>query len=133
MTLLEGFKTDSGLKLQLYRGRPASIAPPTAFIDAINETLTEFTRFTRQRVPTVEVIVLHGLFDQGDTVDQRDAFVDGFLDWIADGRWHAWGANTVMAGVSVTDIPTYVPEWLRPEHQRTYYATQISLEGLAST
>ena len=130
--LLTDFKADSGIGLQIYRGRPKSINPPTAFVDSINETLTEFLVATRQRVPSVEVIVLHGVFDYGDTVDQRDAFVDGFLDWVAD-RYHAFGANTLVAVTDVTDIPVYVPDWQQPQDQRQYYGTRITLEGFAST
>ena len=30
------------------------------------------------------MIVIHGIFDSKEAADQKDAFVDGFLDW-ADG------------------------------------------------
>ena len=78
------------------------------------------------------MFVLHGLFDSKDAADQRDAFVDGFLDWAID-RYHAAGANTLVAVRAVQDLPNYVPDWLPPEEQRTYYATRLSLEGLAAT
>lgn len=130
--LLEAYRAAAGIGLQVYPGRPRSVNPPAAFVDGIGEALTEYTITTRQRVPRVEVIVLHGLFDSADTVAQRDAFVDGFLDYVAD-NYHAFGANTLVAGVSVEDIPVYVPDWQPPELARTYYGTRIILEGFAST
>ena len=128
VTLLTDYKNDAGVRLQVYRGRPASIHPPTAFVDELSESIT-YTAL-HQRIPTASVVVLHGIFDHGDTVDQRDAFVDGFVDWVLD-RYHAAGANTLIAVTDVNDDPAFVPEWLPPDQQKTYYATRITLEGLA--
>jgi hypothetical protein len=116
------------VRLQIYPGRPRSIHPPTAFIDGIRETIT-YTAL-HQRVPRADVIVIHGLFDSKDATENKDTFVDGFIDWVLD-RYHAAGANTLLAVVATEDIPDYVPEWLPPAEQRTYYATRIELEGLA--
>lgn len=130
VTMLEAYAASASVKLQVYRARPRSINPPTAFVDRIHEAISDTGISLRQRTPTVEVIVIHGLFDSGDTVDQKDAFVDGFLDWVAV-NYHAAGANTLIAGVATDDIPAYVPDWMPPHQQETYYATQISLEGYA--
>ncbi len=116
------------ITLQVYRARPASIHPPTGFVDSIRETI-EYTGLN-QRTPTADVIVVWGIFDSGATVDQRDAFVDGFVDWSLD-RVHEAGGNTTLAIVDIEDIPAFVPDWLRPDLQRTYYATRFALEGLA--
>jgi hypothetical protein len=70
---------------------------------------------------------MHGLFDHGDTADQRDAFVDAFLEWVRT-RFHAAGANSLIAVTTVEDDPTYVPEWIPERDRKTYYATVISLE-----
>jgi hypothetical protein len=78
----------------------------------------------------VDVIVLHGVFDSGETVDQRDRFVDGFLDWTVE-RFHAAGANTNLEVRAVRDLPVYVPDWLPSDVN--YYATVITLEGAART
>lgn len=128
--ILVDFKALYEIKLQVYRARPSSIAPPTAFIDRMRERVTFIGPIQMQRVPSVDLIVLHGLFDSGDTVDQRDRFVDNFLDYMAD-RPHAAGTNTLIGAVSVEDDPIYVPDWLAPERQRTYFASTITLEGLA--
>lgn len=135
VSLLQGYADEmvgdppaKRLKLQVYRARPRTLKPPTGFVDSIRESIT-YTGLN-QRVPTADVIVLWGLFDSGDAVDQRDAFVDGFVDWTLD-RIHEAGGNTTCALVDIDDIPDYVPEWLPPEEQRTYYATRFSLEGLA--
>jgi hypothetical protein len=129
--LLTDFKTDAEIKLQIYRARPRSIFPPTAFVDRMSDRLVDFlSPDIFQHTPGVEVMVLHGRFDSGDTVDQRDAFVDGFLEWVRT-RFHAAGANTLLRVVSLDDDPTYVPDWLPAEEQNTYYGTRITLEGAA--
>lgn len=129
MSLLEGYKADVGIKLQTYPGRPASVNPPTAFVDRMLARI-EQTAHLFQRYPRVEVLVLHGLFDSKEAVDQRDAFVDGFFDWVRD-NIDAAGANTEVYMVAEEDVPVYVPDWLPPEKQRAYYATRITLEGFA--
>jgi hypothetical protein len=78
------------------------------------------------------VIFLHGLFDSKDAAEAVDDFVDGFLAWVKP-RFHAAGANTLIALTEVEDLPTYVPDWLPPERQRTYYGTRIGLEGYAES
>lgn len=132
VTLLEAYASAQSIKLQVYSGRPRTIAPPTAFVDRISEGLTYPGVTLHQRTPTVSVVVLHGLFDSKDTVEQGDAFVDGFLEYVAT-QYHAAGANTLIAGVSTDDDPNYVPDWLPPERQLSYYATTISLEGFAQS
>lgn len=127
--LIEDYRDDAMLKTQVYRARPASVNPPTAFVDRMTERIAHTAQLF-QRYPRAEVIVLHGLFDSGEAVDQRDAFVDGFFDWCED-NLDAAGANTTLELVAVDDIPVYVPDWLPPERQRSYYATRITLEGFA--
>lgn len=131
--LLTDYAASASLRLQVYRARPRSLNPPVAFIDRMGETLTPFTLGTRQRVPRVEILCLWGQFDSGEAVDQRDAFVDGFLDWCAD-NWHAFGGNTDMNAVSLADEPEFTPDWGELAQQSvTYYATRIVLEGFAAT
>jgi len=132
VTLLEDYAAAAGINLQVYRARPRSIAPPTAFVDAINETLVDFVGTIRQRTPHVAIIVVHAIFDSGEAADQRDAFVDGFLDWIAD-RAYGFGGSTQVVVSEVSDLPAWVPEWMPPAQQQTFYATQITLEGFAAT
>ena len=123
--------TTPALKLQIYRGRPASVRPPCAFVDRIAESVAYFGAEIRQRTPRVDIVVLHGLFDSGEAVDQADAFADGFLDWCTD-NYHEAGADTLQAAVAIEDEPTFVTDWLVPEKQRTYYASRITLEGFAA-
>lgn len=130
VTLLTEYAADAEITLQVYPGRPLSLYPPSAFVDGIRETII-YSGFTlRQRTPIVEVIVVHGTFDSAETVAQRDAFVDGFLDWVT-ARYHAAGANTTIGLAGVSDIPSYVPDWLPPDKQRVFFATQLTLEGLS--
>jgi hypothetical protein len=119
----------ASVKLQVYPGRPASLAPPTAFVDGIHEAIT-YTGQLVSRVPTADVIVLFGLYDSAEAVAQKDAFADGFIDWALD-RYHQAGANTLISVNEVEDLPAYVNDWMPPERQKTYYAMRIGLEGLA--
>jgi len=129
--LLKDYADDSNIKLQVYEGRPRSIVPPTAFVDSISGTYDYLGPTTYQEKPRVQVIVLHALFDSKEAVTQADAFVDGFFTYQLD-QFHAAGANTILGLVDSEDEPDYVPDWLPPEQQRTYYATRLTLEGLAS-
>lgn len=131
VTLLEAYKDDAEIKLQVYRARPASLNPPVAFVDRMLDRV-EYTAQLQQRSPRAEVIVLHGLFDSGSAVDQRDAFVDGFFDYVTD-NVHAAGESTTLSLISVEDVPVYVPDWVSPELQRAYYGTRLTLEGFAGT
>jgi hypothetical protein len=126
VALFTGYAADAHIRLQVYPGRPRSINPPTAFVDLISERISYDG--LRQRMPTAVCIVVHGLFDTADTAGQKDAFVDGFVDWVYE-RIHAAGANTTVGVVSTEDIPAWQPDWMPTAERRTYYATQISLEG----
>ncbi len=128
VTMLEAYAASASLKLQVYPGRPRSLMPPTAFVDRIRESIT-FDGI-RQRSVSVEVVVLHGMFDTKDAATQKDAFVDGFVDW-ATANYHAAGANTILEPRAVEDEPNYTPDWQPEDQQRTYFATVITLEGFA--
>lgn len=128
--LMEGYAAAAGTKLQAYRARPASIYAPTAFVDSVDERISYSGPSLFSRTVVVSVIVLHGTFDHGEEVDQRDAFVDGFLAYAAT-RYHQAGANTILGVTVARDVPAYVPDWLPPERQKVYYATEFLLEGLA--
>ena len=133
--LLKDYASSASIKLQVYAARPASLFPPTAFVDRLTETTDYPGAVTwRQRTVRAEVVVVHGLFDSLEAVTQKDAFVDEFMDWVTD-NVHAAGANTTIAVVSVDDEPAWSPDW-RPANATngpnpTYYATRLILEGFA--
>ena len=127
---MEDYASAASIRLQVYPARPRTVFPPTAFVDSINETLTYDG--LNQRHPTADVIVMHGLFDSKEAATQRDAFVDGFIDWAMD-NFHGAGATTAIWANSVEDLPDFVNDWMPPAEQRTYYATRITLEGLSLT
>lgn len=133
VTLLESFAASTGVKLQTYPGRPASLFPPSAFVDRIGETLEWSGTGWPQRSVRAEVVVVHGVFDSGEAVAQKDDFVDGFVYWIAD-NFGAAGANTVLSLISVEDEPAWQPDW-NPANLKgaiaIYYATRLTLEGYA--
>ena len=133
--LLTDYAADEGIKLQVYPGRPKSLFPPTAFVDRITETLEWSGTGWPQRTVRAEVVVVHGVFDSKEAVDQKDAFVDGFVYWVAD-NVHAAGANTTI-GLAVRRGRARVAA--RLARRRTpptgptpiYYATRLTLEGFA--
>lgn len=117
---------------QLYRARPSAIKAPTGFVDRMTDRLEDFLApAIFQHVITIQVVILHGVFDHGNTVDQRDLFVDGFLDWVRT-RYHQAGANTLVRVRSIEDDPTYVPEWIPERDRQTYFGSIITLEGEAT-
>jgi hypothetical protein len=130
VSLLTDYASDASIKLQVYRARPRSLMPPTAFVDSLPERFDFLGPTLIQRHPRCYVVVLHGLFDSGEAVDQRDAFVDGFVAWCLT-RYHQAGGNTTIGLIALEDIPDYTPDWVPPSEQKTYYATRFELEGLA--
>ena len=121
--------------LQVYRGRPRSLLPPSAFVDRLTERDEYPSSVTwRRRTVRAECLVVFGLFDSGEAVDAKDAFADSFLDWVTD-RYDAAGASTTIAVVEMVDEPAWTPDW-RPANitngpNPTYYATRVILEGFA--
>jgi hypothetical protein len=129
-TLLTDYAASASVRLQVYPARPRSINPPTAFVDIIRESIEYLGPTLRQRRPIADVVVIHGIFDSREAADQKDAFMDGFLDWV-NTRYHAAGANTLVAVTDTADEPYYVPEWMAPEQRLVYFATRITVEGLS--
>jgi len=131
--LFRDYAASAGIKLQVYPGRPASIFPPTAFVDVIRETITYPGITLRQRTPIVEAIVIHGKWiDDLEAVTQKDAFMDGFIDYVTT-RYHEAGPNTLIAVTATEDLPGFVPDWIGgdPTKRSSYFATHILLEGYA--
>jgi len=128
VTLLTGFKTanDSALR-QIYPGRPASIYPPCAFVDAINEAAIVTTRGPRLRSPAVDIIVIQGVFDSDEATAKQDELVDDFLDYCR-AHFDAAGPASVVTVDRVEDLPAYVPDWI--EGAPVYYATRLTLVGI---
>lgn len=128
--LLEGYAEERGVRLQVWSGRPATIKAPTAFVDRLRESLDYPGPENRQRIVQVDMTLIHANFDSKEAADQKDAFVDGFADWVL-GRYHAAGPNTLVAVRATEDDPNYVPDWLPLENGRqpVFYATLIRLEG----
>jgi len=129
LALLDDYASSVSLDLTTYPGRPASIHPPHAFVDRMGAVIDPVGPDSNyQHEPSCEVVILHGDFDSAVAVAQRDAFVDGFVLWVKE-HIHEAGSNTLINVASIEDEPTYVPDWLPPEYQRTYYGTRITLEG----
>jgi hypothetical protein len=131
ISLVNGYRTASSLDLgQVYRARPKLLKPPSVYIDRITEGTDSFTREESQRTVTVALRVVWGAYDAGDSVDQRDRFVDGFYGHVMDNP-DAFGANAVIYWRTVADNPDWTPEWLADAGP--YFMTEITLEGFAAT
>lgn len=133
ITLINGYRTATGLELgRVNRARPLKgILLPDVYIDRITEGSDSFTREESQRTVTVALRIVWGKTYSGDAVDQRDKFVDGFYGHVMDSP-DAFGANAVIYWRTVTDDPAFTPEWDAGAVD-TYFMTEITLEGLAST
>lgn len=131
--LLTDYVDDAGLSMFVWPARQmTNVQAPSAFVNGMRERQTDYAGATRKRIAQCDVAVLHGLFDSADAATQRDAFVDGFSNWVAD-RYHAAGPNTLIEVVSLSDEPTFRVDWVPQQQQRTYYATVITLEAFAGT
>lgn len=130
--LVRGYARAQALAISVYRARPATLTVPHAFVDRVRDSVTYVGPTNMQRRVLVDVMVLFGLFDSGDAVDQRDRFVDGFLAYVAE-HFDAAAPNTLISGASATDVPVYRPDWLGEERTETYFGTLITLEGYAET
>jgi hypothetical protein len=129
---LTDYAVNAGIGMQVYPARPASLMPPTGFVDRITESDTNVGVVLTQRYVRAEVVIVHGLFDSKEAADNADAFVDGLFDWI-NARVHQAGANTTIGLLSMDDEPGWSPDW-KPANLNTlsqYYATRITLEGFA--
>ena len=129
--LVDDYRTAASLSLgQLYRARPTRIKVPSVYIDRITEGTVGFTTEESQRTVRVYVRILWGVYDGGDTVDQRDKFVDGFYAHVQDNP-HAFGANSICTFVAVEDDENFRAEWISSDEP--LFMTEITLEGFAST
>lgn len=122
-------EADPPVSLQVYPARPASLFPPTAFVDRIREKIAYNGPSRRQRSPIVELVVVHALFDSKATAEDGDAFVDGFLEYVAT-RYHAAHPNSLVSIPEYEDVPTFTADWLPVDRPRRFYATVFALEGL---
>lgn len=130
VALLEGYKAASGIRLQVYPGRPATISPPTGFVDAVNEGSILYTAGPIIRTPVADIILIQGLFDSKDATEQQDALIDGFMAYVRANYSQA-GAGSLVTITSVSDIPNFTPDWILDAP--IYYATRLTLEGLKSS
>jgi hypothetical protein len=132
VTLVDGYRTAASLKLgQLYRARVTQIKAPCVFVDSVSESADSFTTPEYQRVVRVGIRVVWGVYDAGETVDQRDRFVDGFYAYIAD-RPRAFDGNADCVWIGTDDDEDWSPSWI-PTDESKYFSTLVTLEGRAAT
>lgn len=130
--LLESYRDEVGIKLNVFPARPRSISCPHAFVDLTRETVDWSGVTLNQRNLVTEVVVLWGLFDSAEAVAQADAFRDGFLEWVTD-RVHATHPRTLLGITDIVDEPTFLADWARDGQQGPYFAQRLALGGFATT
>lgn len=127
--LIKDYADSVNLSLQVYPALPTTFRPPTAFVERIDESTTFPGPTQRQRFVRVSVVVLFRTFSEGERADaaiQRDAFIDGFSDWVLE-NYHEPGPTELISGTAIDDEPEY--NILGPRGQITYFAARIRLEG----
>lgn len=129
ISLLDEYASGASIALGTYPGRPRHIDVPLprAYVDAMREDIV-YTGHLMQRTVQADVVLVHGSFDSDVAVGQKDAFVDGFIDYVRN-NVHEADPNSTIGVVSTEDDPTFIPDWLPREEQRTYYATRMTLEA----
>lgn len=133
VALINGYRTSASVELgQVYRARPAQIKTPSVFVDRVSEDADAFTKEEYQRVVSVGIRVVWGMYDAGQTVDQRDEFVDGFYAHVADSGYHAFDGNAECIWIGTEDDEDWRPDWIDNDDSK-YFSTLITLEGRAST
>ncbi len=131
ITTLDAYAGGASVALNSYRGRPSKISAPQAYVDRVSESI-EYIGALMARTVQVEVVILWGLFDSGEATDQRDAFVDGYVNYLRDvPNFASAGTNTTFGVVSTEDDPTFLPDWLDARIRVPYFATRITVEGYA--
>lgn len=131
VALMVACAADADVPLQVYPGRPRSVAPPTGFVDSMGDEYegTPGASMLFRHTPIVELVFVWGTFDSKEAVNQRDAWVDAFHDWVRQ-RPHEVSGASLISPRSLDDIPVFVPDWLPESEQRTFFATRLVLEGL---
>jgi hypothetical protein len=128
--LLQAYAQSAGLSLQVYPTLPTSFAPPTAFVERINERDIVLEGITqRRRYVTVSIILLYRLFaenERGDAAVQLDSFLDSFNDWVLE-SFHEVDGTSLVNVSGIEDQPEYTISGARGAI--TYFAARITLEG----
>lgn len=131
LTLLDGYKTaNAGSLKQTFQARPASISPPSGFVDSVGEDIT-YTPAGMQRAVEARIRIVRGTYSASDVAEANDDLVDGFIEYVIDNK-HAAGANTLVFVSSVEDEDGWVPEWIAPasgSEPHAYFSTLVTISG----
>lgn len=129
MTTLDAYASGANVKLATYPGRPASLAPPHAFVDVLREE-NVVSGHLMQRTVQADIVIVWGLFDSKVAVEQKDAFVDGYIVYLRDvPNYASAGPSSLFRVASTEDDSTFTPDWMDRANQRPYYATRITVEA----
>lgn len=77
-----GTHSDKAKIIQISRIRPATFNPPTIYVGLFSEPLIANREGVRTRMARDQLVLVQGLYDNGETADRQDPLVDAFLDWL---------------------------------------------------
>jgi hypothetical protein len=86
-----------GMVRQTYSARPASFAPPLAYVGPFTEPTIEFEFGNRMNRPDLRatLVVVQGIYDNAETMGKLDAMYDSLLTYL--GTQHARvGGSTLL-------------------------------------
>lgn len=86
---------------QVYRARPASLSPPSAFIGHWSERVV-LEQQLGTRLPTIEVWLVQGTYDNAETMDRLDVLADAFIAYFGDPT-HAYLGDAVITAIDTDD------------------------------
>lgn len=105
---------------QTYRARPASFAPPLAYIGPFSEPTIEFETGNRLKRPDIRasLVVVQGVYENAETADKLDVMADSLLTFLVDQHSRVSGASLLEPVGGLEDVDLTIGD-------ATYAATVI--------
>jgi len=95
-TALEAFQAaNPTLLTHTYRARPGSLTPPSAFIGTWSERVVLDMQLGT-RLPTLEVVLVQGTYDNAESMDRADVLADAFISYFGDGSHSRLGPAVIL-------------------------------------
>jgi hypothetical protein len=121
IAILDDWRTaNPGIVRQTYRARPASFAPPLAYVGPFTEPTIELEFGNRLNRPDLRgsLIVVQGVYDNAETLDKLDVMADSLLTYLVTQHSRVSGSTLLEPIAGGEDIELTVGE-------ATYAATLI--------
>lgn len=117
--ILSDFKNANPLLLrQTYRARPASFAPPLAYVGLINEpSIGHQFGGQRNRDQRGSLVLVQGVYENAETADDLDVLADALITYLTSQHARVSG-QTLLEPISSEDVDLAIGE-------ATYAATIV--------